>query len=272
MKNSIFFTRAVLAAALLLGSAGPMRAACSFNAWIEFKGTKLSRNAAQTAYVYTTAHSRIDADGAPNAYHPDDIGKNCTRDAHVGLDCPANAGYPNTTWWSSVLIPDPDNPSRAYEQKTGPFNGFFIAGTWLADASLPNTNPDKFVDSTKVPYMVFPGNTFDDIAGSGFKGDVGIAWHTQNGKSTPFIVADQGGGDQAKLGEGSIALYEALGGQNVNPRTGAGVAPGKVRFLVFPGSRRTVHPTWPRTPASIKSQSDALLAQIGGEQAVRDCD
>jgi hypothetical protein len=272
MKNSLKFLTSVLATSVLIGASYPAKAACAFAAWFEFKGTKLSINADKTAYVYTTAHSRIDADGAPNAYHPGDIGKNCTRDAHVGLDCPANAGYPNTTWWNSVLVPDPGNPSKAYEQRTGPFKGFFIAGTWLADASLPNTDPAKYVDSTKIPYMVFPGSTFGDLAGTGFKGDVGIAWHTQNGKSTPFIVADQGGGEDAKLGEGSIALYEALGGQNVNPRTGAGVAPGKVRFLVFPGSRRAVAKPWPRTLSDVKTQANGLLAQIGGEQAIKDCD
>jgi len=34
----------------------------------------------------------IDADGAPNAYHPDNI----------GLDDLKNAGYPNTSWWKNI--------------------------------------------------------------------------------------------------------------------------------------------------------------------------
>ena len=271
MCTTSYALRIAFALVALSCLSGRANAACTFGPWMEFKGTQLFRNAAKTAYVYTTAHSRIDADGAPNAYHPDDVGKHCTNDPHIGLDCPANAGFPNTTWWPDVLVPDPNDPSKPYQQKEGPFKGFFIAGTWLSDPSLPATDPARFVDSTKVPYVVFPGNTFDDLSGTGFKGDVGIAWHTVSGKTTPFIVADQGGGSDAKLGEGSIALYEALGGQNINPRTGAGVAPGKVRFVVFPGSRRAVTKPWPRTLTDIKTQADDLLAGIGGEQAVKDC-
>jgi hypothetical protein len=228
-------------------------AACTFSSWFEFKGTKIFRNPGKTAYVYTTAHSRIDADGAPNAYHPDDVGKNCISDSHIGLDCPANAGYPNTSWWPSVLVPDPANPAKPFVQPSGAFKGFFIAATWLADPLLPATDAKRFVDSTTIPYLVFPGSSFALLAGTGSKGDVGIAWHTQTGKSTAFIVADQGGGS------------------NINPRTGSGVAPGKVRFVVFPGSRKSVPKPWPRTVASIKAQADTLLEEIGGQAAVKDC-
>ncbi|HEX8167171.1 MAG TPA: glycoside hydrolase family 75 protein [Beijerinckiaceae bacterium] len=258
---------------LFLGLITPARAeSCSFGTWFDFKGTKIYRNASKTAYVYTTSHSRIDADGAPNAYHPEDVGKNCTKDPHRGLDCPANAGYPNTSWWNQVLIPDPGNPSRAFVQQSGPFKGFFVAATWLTDASKRTTDPARYVDATKVPYVVFPGSSFGSKSGTGFKGDVGFAWHLDNGKSTAFIVADQGGGEDAKLGEGSIALYEALGGQDVNPRTGSGVAKGKVRFVVFPGSRKAAEPVWPRTQESIDQQARKLLDQIGGEEAIKGCE
>jgi hypothetical protein len=43
-------------------------------------------NSGQTAFFYQSKMS-IDADGAPNAYHPDNI----------GLDDLKNAGYPNTS-------------------------------------------------------------------------------------------------------------------------------------------------------------------------------
>ena len=256
---------------LALGLSAPAKAACTFDSWFEFKGTKLWRNAAKTAYVYATAHSRVDADGAPNAYHPGDVGKDCIHDEHIGLDCPANAGYPNFDWWDKVLVPDPNDGSKPFVQPSGPTKGFFIAGTWLTANGVANTDPTKYVDSTKIPYLVFPGSSFAHLSGTGDKGDIGIAWHTQTGKTTSFIVADKGGGDNAKLGEGSIALYTSLGGQNVNARTGTGVAPGKVRFLVFPGSRHAADPRWPRTMESIKTQADALLAEIGGEQAIKDC-
>lgn len=262
---------AAVAAQTSLFGVAMARADCAFAEWFTFKGTTLHLSADGKAYVYTTSHSRIDADGAPNAYHPGDVGKNCSGDPHIGLDCPANAGFPGTSWWPSVLVPDPNNPSKPFVQPSGPFKGFFISGTWLSDHSKPTTDPARYVDSSNIPYLVFPGSQFAQRSGTGFKGDVGIAWHTGNNKVTPFIVADQGGGSDALLGEGSIALYQALGGQNVNPRTGTGVAPGEVRFIIFPGSRRAVQKPWPRTMDSIRDQANALLAEIGGEQAVKDC-
>lgn len=271
MMSARILIGALLAFVVACGWTFPTQAACTFSSWFEFKGTKLLRNTAKTAYVYVTGHSRVDADGAPNAYHPSDVGKNCAHDEHIGLDCPANAGFPNTDWWGSVLVPDPQDPSKPFVQPSGPTKGFFVATTWLSAPGVANTNPSKYVDSTKIPYLVFPGSTFSGLSGTGFKGDVGIAWHSQTGRSTAFIVADKGGGADAKLGEGSIALYEALGGQNVNARTGAGVAPGKVRFLVFPGSRHAVDQSWPQSMESIKNQADNLLAEIGGERAVADC-
>lgn len=244
---------------------------CPFSEWMTFKGTRLYRNASGTAYTYVTDHTAVDADGAPNAYHPDDVGKNCRTDPHLGLDCPANAGFPNTDWWDSVLVADPSNPSRPFVQASGEFTGFFIAMTWLADPTTPATDPRRFVDSRTVPYMVFPGSQFAQLSGTGFKGDVGFAINKNTRKSTAFIVADQGGGADARLGEGSIALFAALGGQNINPRTGAGVAPGPTRYVLFPGSRHQTDPDWPRTNQSIADQVDQLMEGIGGLAALQNC-
>jgi len=63
MKRMTFFACIVF---VLLGQAANA-AQCDFQFWFEFKGTKIYRNPAQTAYLYSTDHSRIDADGAPNA-------------------------------------------------------------------------------------------------------------------------------------------------------------------------------------------------------------
>src|SRR3954454_10839636 len=57
----------------------------------DFRGTHILRQSENLAYAFVTDHAAADADGAPNAYHPDDVGKRCTKDPHVGLDCPANA-------------------------------------------------------------------------------------------------------------------------------------------------------------------------------------
>lgn len=263
-------------AKLLLGAAGSLSLlsaatyGADFQPWITFKGTQLYRDAGSEAYCYVTRHSRIDADGAPNAYHPDDVGKHCINDTHIGLDCPANAGFPNSNWWWSVLVADPQqSPKRPYIQRDGSTKGFFVSQSWLTDTSKQATDPARYVDSTAVPYIVFPGSTFANIDGTGWKGDVGIAWNLANGKKTGFVVADQGGGGNARLGEGSIALYKALGGTNINARTGGGVAPGDMRFLIFPGSRQQF--AWPQSTDAIKAKAETLLAEIGGEAALTAC-
>ena len=66
-----------------------------------------------------TEHESVDADGAPNAYHPDDKGEHCIKQPHKGLDCLAHTGYPETGRSNSVLIPRPGNPTTPYRQKLG---------------------------------------------------------------------------------------------------------------------------------------------------------
>ena len=107
---------------MALWTASALAAECPFKAWQTFKGTQLYRIGEAGAYFYGTDYAAIDADGAPNAYHPDDVGKPCLS-THTGLDCPDNAGYPHGGW-KGVLVEDPSNPSTAYVQKDGAFKGF----------------------------------------------------------------------------------------------------------------------------------------------------
>jgi hypothetical protein len=96
---------------------------CLPEPWETFKGDKLYKSASSNNYVYATKHKAFDADGAPNAYHPDDI----------GLDYLANAGYPKHSYWKGILVLDPENPEVPYRQKSGDFAGYFIAKTALED-------------------------------------------------------------------------------------------------------------------------------------------
>ena len=264
-------THYLTALAALVLAAHPAQA-CDFNPWFTFKGTPLLRDADTGAYFYVTDHKAADADGAPNAYHPGDVGKNCISADHIGLDCPANAGFPGTSWWDSVLIADPADPSRPFVQTNGEFAGFFVSATWLFAPSISDrTDPARYVDATRVAYLVMPGNEFPALRGTGFKGDVGFAVNLANNLSTPLSIADRGGGADARLGEGSLALWTALGGQDVNPRTGAGLPAGDVLYVIFPNSRNDVDVRWPRETSDIAAQVSDLLDRIGGLDAVRAC-
>lgn len=229
---------------------------CVFSEWMSFQSVKLFKHNHASAYMFATERKSIDADGAPNAYHPDDI----------GLDRASNAGYPNANWWD-MLVRDPTNPNQPYRQTEGTFKGYFVSTTALFDRTRVETDPERYVDARTVPYLVFP-KSFYEISGTGSKGDFGYAINLKNQTTSPFIVADIGPRN-AELGEISIALAEGLGGSNVNPRNGAGAPQGKVVYVVFPKSAQ--NPAWPVSFSSLDSIVQGLLANVGGESAILNC-
>jgi hypothetical protein len=80
-------------AAVLGASAAPALAAC--NVFATYKGVPLHRFADSKVYAYRTDFIAIDADGAPNAYHPQDR----------GIDALANAGFQTAAgnqYWSRI--------------------------------------------------------------------------------------------------------------------------------------------------------------------------
>ena len=205
--------RTVYASVLLLSLQLPaVTATCPFAAWTSYQTSTLLRHPSG-AYVFAATKVKVDADGAPNAYHPDNVGSHCTKGNGLkGLDCPANAGYPGTSWWPSVLVADPKDPSRPYVQpETSDFPGFFVSQTSLKDKSKPATDTRKYVDSRVVPYVVLPGKLYK-MKGTGSLGDFGYALNTSNGKGSPFIVAEIGPAS-ATLGEMSIGLGDSIGGR-----------------------------------------------------------
>lgn len=204
-------TRCFLSAALFsLVCVAHAQEVCRFEKWQVYNGVQLLKEPQTGSYVFVVRHAKVDADGAPNAYHPDDVGLNCIRDTGFrGLDCPANGGYPSQDWWRSAIVPDPHNKNVGYIQPSGEFKGFFVSQTSLKDAQKSDLDPTKYVNAATVPYLVFPGK-FNRLSGTGTLGDAGYAFNLDNGKVSPFIVAEIGPSD-ATLGEMSIALGTALG-------------------------------------------------------------
>ncbi|EOV0850556.1 glycoside hydrolase family 75 protein [Vibrio parahaemolyticus] len=230
---------------------------CLFEPWTEYKEDRLLSHTTEPAYIFATSHKAVDADGAPNAYHP----------KNEGLDYLANAGYPNKSWWRSVLVEDPKNPGRAYQQLDGPFEGYFVSKTSLQDNSKDEIDTSRYVDATSIPYLVFPG-AFYMSKGTGRLGDLGYAFNVDTGDASPFVIADIGP-RKAKLGEMSIALAEALGGKNVSPRNGRGLPAGKIMYVVFPYSSK--NNPWPLINEQIKKKSDELLESVGGRNSLVTC-
>ena len=221
-----------------------------------YRGAQIRKLPDGRAYFYAITRMAIDADGAPNAYHPQD----------KGIDALANAGFPGGNW-KAILVADPAKPNEPFVQPQGEFAGFFVSQTTLQHRSLPATDIRRYVDSRQVPYIVFPGGFFA-LQGTGGFGDFGVAMNTDNGKESPFVVADAGPRD-APLGEVSIRLAENLGGRNVNPRTGASMPRGHYVYFIFPRTRS--HPAWPASSEQVQRRTQELLADVGGWDRVLAC-
>ena len=221
-----------------------------FEPWTEYLGDALARHASG-AYTYTSDNIALDADGSLFAYHPDNIGRDDLR----------FASWPTGDEdWRSILVADPADPNRPYVQSEGPAKGYFLSMTTLRSSLGKPTNPGSYVDSEGLPYLVFPTD-FLKIDGVGGFGDVAMARNLSSGWISWAVVADQGPVGHP-LGEISLRLAESLGGVNVDPRNGDGIAPGAVQFVVFPNSR--FDPSWPQPPEALELRARQLLANIGG--------
>lgn len=208
-------------------------------------GGKTVWQAEESAFFYKSGMS-IDADGAPNAYHPDD----------EGIDFLANAGYAGN-WWALVL----DQNGDPITQKSGdPFPGFFISTTALEDKAKNVADPDRYVDSTKIPYIVLPGNPL--LKNTNVKlGDFAAVFNGKNGKLSFAIYADIG--PRSELGEGSIALSRALDNEPiVNGKVRRGITKDII-YVVFPGSRKT---PWSSKESvdSINKKASEFFEEWGG--------
>lgn len=173
------------------------------------------------AFVYV-AGLAVDADGAFRAYHPNN---------RLGLDTIDHAGRPGD-WWALATDTGLVSGHPVIQRKSDPAPGYYVSMTSLFDATNPNErDPHRFVDAARIPYVVLPP--------AGLKhaklGDFATVVNLRNGKVTGAIVADESA-PQLKMGEGSIALADALGIDS-SPRYG-GIERG-VAYVIYPGSGNT---------------------------------
>jgi hypothetical protein len=197
------------------------------------------------AFFFTSGMT-IDADGAPNAYHPD----------NTGLDDLSNAGAPGN--WEGLAK---DGNGDPFVQGPGdPFPGYFVSATALSDRSRPVSDPLRYVDASKIPYIVLPGDLARELGAR--PGDFAFVLNQRNSKGSFAIFGDVGPFD--RIGEGSVALAENLG---IRSDARNGGARGRIQYLVFPGSgnRR------PRTVEEISAEGEKLLQRWGGAAQLAAC-
>ena len=197
----------------------------------------------QSQAFFFVAGMSIDADGAPNAYNAD----------NTGLDDLQNAGHPGH--WDGVLADESGNP--LVQGANDPFPGFYISCTALSDRTKDRYDPTRFVDASKIPYIVLPGDVSRQTGAR--LGDFAVVTNLRSGRSSYAIFADIG-----TFGEGSVALAENLGIWS-DARNGG--SRGGVLYLVFPGSGNRQ----PRPIEEINSETEKQLLGWGGMDQLTSC-
>ena len=200
----------------------------------------------QSFAVFYESGLSVDADGAPNTYHPDNI----------GLDDLANAGTPG--FWEGLAQDATRDPY--IQGPDDPFPGYYVSATLLFDRTKALSDPARYVDASKIPYIVLPTGMEKEIAAH--PGDFAVVFNLQNLKSSPAIFADTGPTD--RIGEGSIALAENLGLWS-DARNG-GTARG-ILYLVFPGSGNGR----PRPIEEINAEAEQMFQIWGGNEKLTAC-
>jgi Fungal chitosanase of glycosyl hydrolase group 75 len=198
-----------------------------------------------TAFFYESGMT-IDADGAPNAYHPD----------NSGLDDLTNAGSPGR--WEG-LAKDADG-EPFIQGPDDPFPGYYVSATALADRSKAVNDPTRYVDASRIPFVVLPGGMARQLGAR--PGDFAVVFNLRNGRSSYAIFGDVGPYD--RIGEGSVALAENLG---IRSDARNGGARRGILYLVFPGSGNR----GPRTSEEINAEGQKLLQDWEGSISLDAC-
>jgi len=209
-------------------------------------GTRVWKLPAQDAFFFM-AGMTIDANGAPDAYHP----------KNNGLDDLANAGNPGI-WWALVTDNGKLTGNPIVQGVTDPAPGYYVSTTMLEDGTKNRADLQRYVNSKEVPYVALPSGK----QGGAVLGDFAVVINGKNGKRSSAIFADLG--PKNEIGGGSIALAKALT-IDANPRYGG--ARGDVIYLVFPrsGNRK------PRPVAEIDAEAEQLFAAWGGMEQIQTC-
>jgi hypothetical protein len=197
-----------------------------------------------TSAFFFSAGMTIDADGSPNAYSPD----------NTGLDDLANAGAPGH--WDGVIQDEKGDP--IIQGPEDPFPGFYVSCTSLVDRSKKRSDPTRYVDASKIPYVVLPGGLARD-AGARL-GDFAVVVNVREHKIAYAVFADVG-----TLGEGSVALADKLGIWS-NARQGGRRA--GLFYVVFPGSGNGQ----PRTVEEINTETEKVFRDWGGAEQLASCE
>jgi hypothetical protein len=176
--------------------------------------------------VHFLADADIDADGAngqngaPAAYRADNSGTELL--ANGGMKILRGKVVCAKPWARDIVILGNNNEPKVFP------GGIIASMTWYKYPGKLRNDPEAYVDSETIPYIVVPRLIVQETVGivRGSKARV-----TYKGNSVECVVADQG--PSSKIGELSIAAARAVGIPS-SPRNG-GTEKQEVFYELWPG-------------------------------------
>jgi hypothetical protein len=261
---------------------------CTLTPQSRFKHSEMGeipvlRDETSKAVVYAS-QMQVDTDGAPDSYHPDNIGiTHLCNGVSVGPECQWKADclsdfrqakaedFRGPTKICFFGMATNKNGEPVVQGASDPKPGYFVSTTALKQPGQPATSQQAQLDSDTVPYVVIPGSWQSSGKPGPKLGDVGAAYRRSNGKVAYFIVGDVG--PRNKLGEGSVALHQALGNSPFVTRNGVrralrGIGGRDIVYVLFPDSRPS---SGPYTPGSISDAAKPLFDKFGGIDRLQQC-
>jgi hypothetical protein len=204
--------------------------------------------------MFFTAGMDIDADGAPEAYNPENTGLDINSDAKDG------------DTWVGIVVDDDGEP--VVQQPGDPAPGFYVSTTSLEDTSKEDSDPRRYLDATTVPYIVIPGGRF----GQARLGHPVLVVDERTGQRVKGIVGDIG--PRFKIGEASMFLAASIVKERIyelndpdpgkfsNPREG-GTSEKRFRYIILTGLKPL---SMPCTVKQIAAAVDGGLENLNHDQ------
>ena len=243
------------------------------------------------------------ADGAPYAYHPDDLAggailhrcnagevrlpdgtayegaaSNAVCTGRFARDAAAieAAGWADPSVgairWHGVAAEGSARVAGQRVPRVRPLvgeTGFYVSQTALTDAAYPISDPRRYADAASVPYAAVRRDQGVAL------GSYGVAYRTRGCGArracdpVPFVVADHG----PRAGAGSLALSYAVSGLALPERFDARnryrgrAGPGDVLTVFFGGEGERA----PLDAASVRERADEAFEAWGGEDRLYRC-
>lgn len=288
MKKTKFHLSVVLTLICVLCAPAYANAQCSLTREFNFShdeiGTiKVFREARTNALVFSS-QMQVNTDGAPDSYHPDDIGiTHICNGVSLGASCTWQAncmtkfnqakaqGFSGSPKICFFAMATHANGKPVIQGANDPKPGFFVSTTALQQPGIDIRTPQAHLDSNQIPFIVIPRHWQQSSTPGPKLGDFALVLRKSTGKMSFAVVGDLG--PKRKIGEGSVALHQALGNDPFQIRFGKrrafrGIGNRDVLYVIFPNSKIA---GTQMTSELINREGQRLLDSLGGRDALLSC-